>query len=211
MPVPGPGEPDGAVRSHVREVRQEMADTRGSALGTDEEGRTDPSKEPDHESVARDIALRKLAAAPQTRAQLDEAMAKRDVPDEVRAAVLDRFADVGLIDDAMFARMWVESRHAGRGLARKALGHELRRRGVDGAIADEAVAEIDPESEEATARELVAKRLASTRGLDPDKRTRRLIGMLARKGYPAGLAYRVVRDALESVGVSADDVPELQD
>lgn len=167
--------------------------------------------EPDPESVARNIALRKLTAAPQTRAQLDEAMAKRSVPDDVRAEVLDRFTDVGLIDDAMFARMWVESRHSGRGLARKALGHELRKRGVDSAIADEAVAEIDPESEEKTARELVAKRLASTRGLDADKRTRRLAGMLARKGYPAGLAYRVVRDALESEGVSGDSLPELED
>lgn len=181
-----------------------MRETRGAGPGQD-----DP--EPDPESVARDIALRKLAAAPQTRAQLDEAMAKRGVPDDVRVAVLDRFSDVGLIDDAMFARMWVESRHAGRGLARRALGHELRKRGVDGATADEAVAEIDAESEETTARELVAKRLPSTRGLDVDKRTRRLAGMLARKGYPAGLAYRVVRDALESEGVSGDDVPAFEE
>jgi regulatory protein len=181
-----------------------MKDTRESRSGQD-----DP--EPDPESVARNIALRKLAAAPQTRAQLDEAMAKRGVPDDVRVHVLDRFTDVGLIDDTMFARMWVESRHAGRGLARRALGHELRRRGVDGTIADEAVAEIDPESEEGTARELVAKRLASTRGLDADKRTRRLAGMLARKGYPAGLAYRVVREALESEGVSEDDLPPPED
>ncbi|HEX6195726.1 MAG TPA: regulatory protein RecX [Jiangellaceae bacterium] len=181
-----------------------MTDTRGSVPG-----REDP--EPDPESVARTIALRRLAAAPQTRAQLDEAMAKRGVPDDVRVEVLDRFTDVGLIDDATFARMWVESRHSGRGLARRALGHELRKRGVDGAIVDRAVAEIDPESEEATARELVAKRLASTRGMDAEKRTRRLAGMLARKGYPAGLAYRVVRDALESEGVDEDDMPPLED
>lgn len=194
----------GEDSSHAREVAQEMKDARGSGSDQNE-------PEPDPESVARNIALRKLAAAPQTRAQLDEAMAKRGVPDDVRAVVLDRFTDVGLIDDAMFARMWVESRHTGRGLARKALGHELRKRGVDGTTADEAVAEIDPESEEKTARELVAKRLASTRGMDADKRTRRLAGMLARKGYPAGLAYRVVRDALESEGVDGDSLPELED
>lgn len=180
-----------------------MADTRGLA--------SEQNPEPDPENVARDIALRKLAVAPQTRAQLDEAMAKRGVPDDVRADVLDRFADVGLVDDAMFAKMWVESRHSGRGLARRALGHELRRRGVDEAIANEAVAEIDPESEEAAARRLVAKRLASTRDLDVDKRTRRLAGMLARKGYPSGLAYRVVREALESEGVSEDDMPAFEE
>jgi len=163
--------------------------------------------EPDPESVARSIALRKLAAAPQTRAQLDEAMAKRGVPEVVREHVLRRFTDVGLIDDAMFARTWVESRQAGRGLARRALAHELRRRGVDSAVVEDAVAEIDPEAEQAKARELVARRLASSRGLDPEKRTRRLAGMLARKGYPAGVAYRVVREALEAEGVREDDLP----
>jgi regulatory protein len=167
----------------------------------------DDGPDADPETVARTIALRKLAAAPQTRAQLDDAMARRGVPDEVRARVLDRFGDVGLIDDATFARTWVESRHAGRGLARKALAHELRRRGVDTELVDEAVAELPPEQEEAKARELVARKLASTRGLDAAARTRRLAGMLARKGYPAGLAYRVIREALETEGVDADSLP----
>jgi regulatory protein len=157
--------------------------------------------------VARAIALRKLAAAPQTRAQLDDAMARRGVPAEIRDRVLDRFDDVGLIDDAMFARMWVESRHSGRGLAKKALAHELRRRGVDSGLVDEAVAELAPEQEEATARALVARRLPSTRGLDPAVRTRRLAGMLARKGYPAGLSFRIVREALEREGVEENDLP----
>lgn len=161
----------------------------------------------DPENVARSIALRKLAAAPQTRAQLDDAMARRGVPAEIRARVLDRFDDVGLIDDAMFARMWVESRHAGRGLAKKALAHELRRRGVDSALVDDAVGELAPEQEEATARALVARKLRSTRGLDPAARTRRLAGMLARKGYPAGLAFRIVREALEREGVAENDLP----
>lgn len=167
------------------------------------------SDEPDAdpENVARAIALRKLAAAPQTRAQLADAMARRGVPAEVRDRVLDRFDDVGLIDDAMFARMWVESRHAGRGLAKKALAHELRRRGVDSALVDEAVAELDPEREETTARALVARRLPSTRGLDAATRTRRLAGMLARKGYPAGLSFRVVREALEREGVDEAELP----
>jgi regulatory protein len=163
--------------------------------------------EADPESVARSIALRKLSAAPQTRAQLDEAMQNKGVPDAVRERVLSRFGDVGLIDDAMFARMWVESRHRGRGLARKALAHELRRRGVDGAVVDEAVAALDPEDEESKARELVARRLPATRNLDPVRRTRRLAGMLARKGYPAGLAYRVVSEALADEGVADSDLP----
>lgn len=161
----------------------------------------------DLESVARAIALRKLAVAPQTRAQLDDAMARRGVPTQIRDRVLERFDDVGLIDDAMFARMWIESRHAGRGLAKKALAHELRRRGIDSALVDDAVAELTPEQEEAMARALVERKLRLMQGLDAATRTRRLAGMLARKGYPAGLAFRVVREALERQGVGEDELP----
>jgi len=167
----------------------------------------DPDPEPDPEGIARAIALRRLAAAPQTRAQLDDAMRRRNVPDEIRDRVLTRFAEVGLIDDAMFSEAWVESRHAGRGLAKRALAFELRRRGVEPTVVDEAVDNLPAEREEATARALVAARLAGTRGLDPGARPRRLAGMLGRKGYPAGLAFRVVRDALAAEGVSDEDLP----
>lgn len=167
-----------------------------------------PDADADPESVARTIALRKLSAAPQTRAQLDEAMRRRGVPDDVRDRVLDRFDDVGLIDDAMFARMWVESRHSGRGLARKALAHELRRRGVESNLVEAAVAELPAEQEEAMARALVARRLPAMRGLEPAARTRRLAGMLARKGYPAGLSFRVIREALEREGVEDGEFPD---
>jgi regulatory protein len=161
----------------------------------------------DPEGVARAVALRRLAAAPQTRAQLDQAMKKKGVPEHVRERVLDRFGEVKLIDDAAFAAAWVESRHAGRGLARRALSHELRQRGVPSGVAEQAVEALPAEREEERARELVAKRLASSRGLAPAARNRRLVAMLARKGYPAGLAYRVVREGLESEGVDGSSLP----
>jgi regulatory protein len=160
--------------------------------------------EPDPESVARTIALRRLEVAPQTRAQLDEAMRRRGVPDEIRERVLDRFGEVGLIDDVMFAQAWVESRHTGRGLAKRALAYELRRRGVEPAIVDDALGGLPAEQEERTARALVAARLPSTQALDPAVRSRRLAGLLARKGYPPGLAFRVVRDALAGESVADD-------
>ena len=164
--------------------------------------------EPDPEGVARTIALRRLEVAPQTRAQLDEAMRRRGVLDEVRERVLDRFGEVGLIDDPMFAQAWVESRHTGRGLAKRALAFELRRRGVEPAVVDDVLSALPAEQEERTARSLVAARMPSTRALDPMVRTRRLAGMLARKGYPPGLAFRVVRDALAGEGVADDLLPE---
>ncbi|MFF5847456.1 recombination regulator RecX [Streptomyces massasporeus] len=149
---------------------------------------------------ARAICLRLLTGTPRTRKQLADALRKRQIPDDAAEEVLSRFEEVGLINDGAFADAWVESRHHGRGLARRALARELRTKGVDTTLIDEAVSQLDSEQEEETARELVARKLRSTRGLDRDKRLRRLAGMLARKGYPEGMALRVVRQALEDEG-----------
>jgi regulatory protein len=161
----------------------------------------------DPEARARQVCLRLLTLAPRTRAQLADALRKRGIPDSVADDVLGRFTDVGLIDDAAFARSWVESRHYSRGLAGRALSAELKQRGV---AADEIRAAIDeqlgPEAEAAAARRLVEAKLAATRGLSPEQRTRRLAGLLARKGYPAGLAFRVIREAMEAEGGAA--IPE---
>ncbi|WP_330173290.1 recombination regulator RecX [Streptomyces sp. NBC_01498] len=157
---------------------------------------------------ARAICLRLLTGTPRTRKQLADALARRDIPEEVATEVLSRFEDVGLIDDGAFADAWVESRHHGRGLARRALARELRTKGVDPELIDEAVGQLDSAQEEATARELVARKLRSTRGMERDRRVRRLAGMLARKGYAPGVALRVVREALESEGEDTEGLDE---
>lgn len=142
------------------------------------------------------ICLRLLARSPRTRAQLADALSRRGVPDEAAERVLGRLAGVGLVDDKAFAQAWVSSRHTGRGLARRALAHELRRRGVADETVDQAVDELDPDQEVETARLLVRRRLASTGRLEPAARVRRLAGLLARRGYPNGLALRVIREEL---------------
>jgi regulatory protein len=171
-------------------------------------GDTAPAPPEDQAALARQACLRLLTLAPRTRTQLAAALKKRGIPDEVAEEVLGRFSDVGLIDDAAFARAWVESRHHARGLSTRALSAELRRRGVDDDEIRAAVDELGPDAEVETARLLVAKKLTATRGLSPQARTRRLAGVLARKGYPPGLAFRVIREALEADGVTegADDV-----
>jgi regulatory protein len=126
----------------------------------------------------------------------------------VAESVLGRFAEVGLIDDAAFAAGWVDSRHRGRGLARDALAHELNQRGVSGDLTTQAVDRIGADVELATARDLVARRLAATRPLPPVARVRKLCGLLARKGYPADVALQVVRDALRGDGVELDELEE---
>ncbi|MDQ1725893.1 MAG: regulatory protein [Frankiaceae bacterium] len=163
----------------------------------------DPPADPD--AVARNICLRALAMAPKSRAQLAELMASRAVPPDVAENVLARFTDVGLIDDAAFASMLVQSRHNGRGLARRAIADELRKKGVDAETSREAVDAIDDDEEAATARSLVDRKLPGMRGLTPEARTRRLVGMLARKGYSSGVAYRVVKEAVVDMGHHIDD------
>ncbi|MFD8445074.1 recombination regulator RecX [Streptomyces globisporus] len=180
--------------------------TRGS--GSPSSSRAEKGEPRDPVEQARNICLRLLTGTPRTRKQLADALRKREIPDEAAEEVLARFEDVGLIDDAAFAGAWVESRHHGRGLARRALVRELRTKGVDSAVIDEAVGQLDADQEEETARELVARKLRSTRGLDRDKRLRRLAGMLARKGYGEGMALRVVRQALEEEGEDTEGLDE---
>lgn len=154
--------------------------------------------------AARQICLNQLEHAPRTRAQLADRLRSKGVADDVAEQVLSRFAEVGMIDDALFAQLWVTSRHRGKGLARRALTQELRRKGVADEQVAEAVALLDPDVELATARALVDRRLRTTAGLPAETRVRRLAGMLARKGYPAGTAFRVVKEALAAEGVEAE-------
>ena len=158
----------------------------------------DPDADPDAdpESVARAIALRMLERQPRTRLELERAMARRDVPSDVAAAILDRFTEVGLVDDGAFAQAWVDSRHRGRGLARRALSAELRRRGVDETVLRDAVATVSDDDEHAAARTLVERKLRTMSSLPREVQMRRLIGMLGRKGFGSGVAMSVVREVL---------------
>lgn len=154
--------------------------------------------EADAEAVARKILLDQLTGRARTRAELRDKLAARLVPDELARSLLDRFEEVGLIDDAAFARSWVESRQSGRGLAPRALAQELRRKGVDDALAREALDQISDEDQREAASRLVQRKLRSMQGLDRATATRRLVGMLARKGYSSGLSFAVVQAQLGS-------------
>jgi regulatory protein len=209
-PPDPPGESEGGSLDPSRSRRGTRGKKSGSAFegdlkgGADEWEATVQAPREDPEARARELCLRLLTLAPRTRAQLADALRKRGIPDETAGEVLGRFAEVGLIDDAAFARAWVESRHYSRGLSGRALSAELRRRGVAAQDIRSAIDEqLDPDAEASTARLLVDRKLNATRGLPPEQRARRLAGMLARKGYPAGLAFRVIREALEAEGEQA--------
>jgi regulatory protein len=198
-------DPDGADGRRTRQKADRQAGRRSTAAGSGGEPEADPV------AVAREICLRLLTERARTRQELAQALRKRDVPDEAAATVLERFDEVGLIDDAAFAGQWVRSRHAQRGLARRAIAVELRRKGVADEVAQEALAEVDTAAEEQRARELVDRKLRSMPADTPERlvtASRKLVGMLARRGYPGGIAYRVVREALAAVGAEQDELGE---
>ncbi|MFF4590674.1 recombination regulator RecX [Streptomyces sp. NPDC001388] len=201
----GEGGPRGGRGRRRRGFGEPSAED-GGAFSSSRAEKGEPSGDPAER--ARAICLRLLTGTPRTRKQLADALRKREIPDDVAEEVLSRFEEVGLINDSAFADAWVESRHHGRGLARRALAQELRTKGVDSTLIDEAVSQLDSEREEETARDLVARKLRSTRGLERDKRLRRLAGMLARKGYSEGMALRVVRQALEEEGEDTEFLTE---
>lgn len=153
-------------------------------------------REPDPHDVARQIVLKALAMGPRSRAQLEQKLAQRDVPAKVAAALLDRLTEVGLVDDEAYAQMLVRTQQAGRGLAKRAIARELRTKGIDDDLAEEALASIADEDERDRARSLVDKKLRAMHGLGVQVQTRRLAGMLARKGYSPSLIYTVIREAI---------------
>ena len=117
--------------------------------------------EPDPASVARAIVLRQLTNSPKSRLQLARKLAERNVPEDVAEAVLDRFEEVRLVDDAEFADMWVRSRSQTRKLAKGALRRELADKGIEADIAAQALEQLSDEAEESAARALVERKLKS--------------------------------------------------
>jgi regulatory protein len=217
---PGPADAPAAGAADPQDDPR-RCDRRGGAEEPVEERATRPPRtrrppgpkqiDPDADPVAaaRDICLRLLTDRARTRTELAQALARRGVPADAADAVLERFDEVGLIDDAAFAGQWVRSRHRHRGLARRAIAQELRRKGVDDEVAGEALAEVDGESEARRARELVDRKLRTVPAGTPEQRTaaaRKLVGMLARKGYGAGVAYGVVKEALAEHGADHDEL-----
>ncbi|HEY8828115.1 MAG TPA: regulatory protein RecX [Jatrophihabitantaceae bacterium] len=171
------------------------------------DGELDPPGDP--ESVARVICLRQLAQRARTRAELAAVLQRRGVPDDAARSVLDRFTDIGLIDDGALAASFAMAVHRERGLAGRAVAMKLRRRGIDEATLQAAVGQIDAESEADAARLLVARRRKSLQGLEPQAQARRLVGLLARRGYPPGLAYQIVRESLACPEIA--DAADIED
>lgn len=167
---------------------------------TSESDGEQPEQDPrEREEQARDQCLRLLTVRARTRAELADRLTKRGYSDDVSERVLDRLAAVGLIDDQDFAEQWVRSRHVNAGKGRRALAAELRTKGVDADVIANVLAEVDADAERVRAEQLAVDKLRRERlddESDDARVTRRLVGMLARKGYSQSMAFDVVKVAL---------------
>ncbi|QNE16389.1 regulatory protein RecX [Pseudarthrobacter sp. NBSH8] len=168
--------------------------------------------EPDPASVARAIVLRQLTSSAKSRLQLARKLAERNIPEDVAEAVLDRFQEVRLIDDAEFADMWVRSRSQSRKLAKGALRRELADKGIDADTAAVALEQLSDADEEVAARLLVERKLRAGTDLsdraERDKITRRLASMLGRKGYQRSQAFRIVGEVLDAQAETQTGAPD---
>jgi regulatory protein len=119
---------------------------------------------------------------------------KRGVEDDVANATIYKLAENGLINDAEFAKAWTQSRHNAKKLSKRIIAGELRTRGVDQNSIDEALDEIDDESEYRTAFSLAMKKYSTMSRMEPEVQIRRIQSLLQRKGFGFGVIGRVIRE-----------------
>ena len=150
------------------------------------------------EQRAKNVLLFQLSRSMKTRFQLAAILKKREIPDEIANAVLDRFTEAQLIDDAAFARAFVNSRIAVSGKSRSVIARELKQKGVSAQDAESAMSAIDAELEDQTAYSVAKKRYQQLSTLDPEVRRRRLMGFLIRRGFSSQLTSRILRDLEQS-------------
>ena len=157
---------------------------------------TEPAEPQRREEQARDVCLRLLTTRARSRAELETQLTKRGFAEDVSARVLDRLTEVGLVDDAAFAEQWVRERRTNAGKGKRALASELRTKGIDADVIAETLDSVDAGEWRERAEELVAAKLRRENLDDEMKVTRRLVAMLARRGYSQGMAFDVVNTQL---------------
>lgn len=165
------------------------------------------AEETDPYTRAKTIVYNQLAYSAKTRGQLRKKLQAEGFDAELIEPLLDKFEAAKLIDDAEYAQTFVAQKSRTKKLSRAALRRELAERGVRGEEAENALAQRTDEQEREDAAELVRKKLRPGMDLsdraEKDKVTRRLLGMLARRGYSSSVSMSVIRDELAAYG--ADD------
>jgi len=147
------------------------------------------------ESRARNVLLHQLARSAKSTSQLRKILEQREISPEIAEKVLERFTEVGLIDDAAFAETIVNSRRNYKGLAKSAIKRELNDKGVSQELVEDAISGITAEDDFESAKQLATRRYRQMAHLEKAVRTRRLAGYLQRKGYGSNAVFAAIRFA----------------
>ncbi|WP_296703181.1 regulatory protein RecX [Rothia sp. (in: high G+C Gram-positive bacteria)] len=162
------------------------------------------AEETDPYTRAKTIVYNQLAYSAKTRGQLRKKLQTEGFDAELIEPLLDKFEAAKLIDDAEYAQTFVAQKSRTKKLSRAALRRELAERGVRGEEAENALAQRTDEQEREDAAELVRKKLRPGMDLsdraEKDRVTRRLLGMLARRGYSSSVSMSVIREELAAYG-----------
>ena len=162
------------------------------------------AEETDPYTRAKTIVYNQLAYSAKTRGQLRKKLQSEGFETELIEPLLDKFEAAKLIDDAEYAQTFVAQKSRTKKLSRAALRRELAERGVRGEEAENALAQRTDEQEREDAAELVRKKLRPGMNLsdraEKDRVTRRLLGMLARRGYSSSVSMSVIREELAAYG-----------
>lgn len=162
------------------------------------------AEETDPYTRAKTIVYNQLAYSAKTRGQLRKKLQAEGFDTELIESLLDKFEAAKLIDDAEYAQTFVAQKSCTKKLSRAALRRELAERGVRGEEAENALAQRTDEQEREDAAELVRKKLRPGMDLsdrtEKDRATRRLLGMLARRGYSSSVSMSVIREELAAYG-----------
>lgn len=154
---------------------------------------------------AREIVLNQLTSRAKSRNELEKVLARKEIPEDAARAVLDRMSEVGLVDDAAFAKAWVSERQQRNHLSRRALRYELSRKGVESEVLDEALDGVDVDDEYAAAKSLAEKKYRSVRSLEPQVQRRRISGALARKGFSYSITGAVLAEVMQAGDEPVED------
>ena len=162
------------------------------------------AEETDPYTRAKTIVYNQLAYSAKTRGQLRKKLQAEGFDAELIEPLLDKFEAAKLIDDAEYAQSFVAQKSRTKKLSRAALRRELAERGVRGEEAENALAQRTDEQEREDAAELVRQNLRPRMDLsdraEKDRVTRRLLGMLARRGYSSSVSMSVIREELAAYG-----------
>jgi len=145
-------------------------------------------------SKARERALRLLEYRARSRAELARRLRQAGFAEDIIEEVLERLSDIGFVDDARFSQSWVESRSVGRGIGKARIKWELRQKGVEADLVEEALSEIDEETEYKSA--VLAARAKWEKDHSPDAgaKRRRLASYLQRQGFVWDVIKRVINE-----------------